>query len=598
MGRRRVDEIAAIPGDVDAVVLDFSPRWMGPWNVVEALEHALDDLKIRATRRLDAPIVVLVSDPRCALAAMSVGKSGFDQGVINAKAQLLTNFYAGRDDGTHAERPRVEPEQIIIDAAAVDEIAVAEDLIALADQVYDTHPETADALVNAAHMLSVMAMSLRPPLAGDAPDSPVETFAATDVRVREALRREGDHPVSRKIDKALKDGRLLSSHLLRETPARLALEEATAAARAGLRVGFICDRPGDAAAVRLSAPEGLVVAPRREALERLGEENLDRTYIVCRGGEAARIFAELPAPGRQVRFVLTPYEAATAGRIAELLLGWPELAPAHARCKMLRDALPPSLGRLLGLEAGTPPARGRKSKAGSRSDEAHASAEMVLVFEDGTDDNFALGAEVVVLVDGVPKTKPVSEVAPGDLLVIAPQDVSDQIAREMGWNGEQALIDEEVTAYKLCLARWCEGPGARVRPKEIIRRMIALDPGMPVPSVSAVRYWLSAAKAGQDPAPRATDDPRWFAAFCRVIEYDGGDALALADHFDAHRAKLRRDGHLKRCLVERLLFARYDAMLHRNISPQQIQALQTRMLSHIRAVEEVYQGGQWGGQDG
>ena len=598
VGRRRVEEIAAIPGDVDAVVLDFSPRWMGPWNVVEALEEALADLKIAPGGRLAAPVVVLVSDPRCALAALSVGKHSFELEVTKTKAELLTSFYAGREDGTQSDRSRIEPEKIIVDAVAVDEIAIAEELFDVADQVGETHPETADALAAAAHMLSTMAMSLRPPLAGAALDAPVETFVGAAVGVRETLRREGDHPVSRKIDAVLKRGEALSLRLLRETPARLALEEAKAAAAEGLRVGFVCDRPGDAAAVRREASDGLVIASRREAVERLADETFDRTYIVCRGGEAARIFAELPHPGREIRFVLTPYEAATAGRIADLVSSWPQLAAAHTRCGTLRDALPPTLGRLLGLEAKAPPARGARSNRRSRSEEARASAEVILVFEDGSEDGFALGAEVIVLVDDVPRVKAASKVLPGDLVVLAPQAVSDEIAREMGWDGEQALLDDEVTAYKTCLARWRAGLGAKVRPKEIIRRMNELDPGMPSPSSSAVRYWLAAADARQDPAPRATDDPRWFSAFCRVIEFEGRDTQALADHFDAHRARLRRDGHLRRCLVERFLFARYDVMLHQKIPPEKVEALKARMLSYVRAVEDVYLGGHGNGHDG
>lgn len=592
-GRRRSEEIAAIPGDLDAVVLDLSPRWMGPWNVAEALETALVDLKAGRPLGTLPPILALVSDPRCALAAMRVASEARTRAFV-AQTRLRRAAYLGQADGVADDSAREEPRTISVHAAATHEAEIVEALLELAEAVHEQRPETADALAGAADTLSAMARTTRPPLVAGEFAEYRYTFVDAEQEVRDALRREGDPAERAAIDRALLTGREAAGRLMRETPAHLALQEARDAATAGQTVGFVTDQVADAVAARAEPQAGLMVVARNEAFDRLRGKRLDRLVIASRGADALRLLVELPRPGRDVVLVMAPNEAAVAGRIVQHLLSWPEYAGVAARCAALAAALPPTLGKLLDLAAKAPPARGAKPLRLVRTDPRfRAAAEVVVLFDDGGEEGFAPGSEVVVLVEDVPRVKPASQLVAGDAVVLPPQSVADEVAREMGWDGEAALLDDEVSRYKTRLAAWRRGEGAGASVKAIVAKMRAIDPDMPTPHASTVRYWLSAASAQQDPAPRASADPRWFSAFCAIIGYgDGGDPHALGERFDAHRARLRRDGKLRRCLVERFVFDRYDAGLHRNIPAADVARLRGRLLSYVRSAVEVHRGGE------
>ncbi|MGH3431137.1 MAG: hypothetical protein ACRDQZ_26805, partial [Mycobacteriales bacterium] len=593
VGQRREAEIRSIPGEIDAVILDLSPRWMGPWNVAEALEMALVDLKVARGRERLPAVVVMVSDPRCALAALRVGAEAKAHDIVTATC-FERSLYLGSVDGVAQTEPRVDPSRVVVHAAATREAEIVEALLGLAEKVHQSHPETAEALAGAANSLSAMAQTTRPPLAENAIVERRVTFVDAESRVRDALSREGDFPELKSVDRALEEGRASARRLMRETPARLALLEATEAARRGQRIGFVADQAGDAIAARAQDTSGLILASRSDAYDRLWGERLDRLVFACRGADALRLMVELPHPAEEAVFVLAPNEAATAGLIADLVVSWPEFGHVAQRCVAVRQSLPPTLGPLLALAAKAPPARGSRPIESARNDTAfRAAAEVVVLFEDGAEEGFAPGGEVVVLTGGAPTVKPAAELVEGDHVVLPPQNVSDEVAREMGWSGEAALLDEEVNSYKAVLAAWLRGAGSGITAREIVDGMREFDPLMPPPHPSTVRYWLSAAKADRDPAPRASADPRWFAAFCRLIGYTGKDAHALGDHFDEHRTKLRRDGKLRRCLVERFLFARYDAELHHQIPREKVEVLRKRLLSYVRAVAEVHRGG-WG----
>jgi hypothetical protein len=220
---------------------------------------------------------------------------------------------------------------------------------------------------------------------------------------------------------------------------------------------------------------------------------------------------------------------------------------------------------------------------------------VVAAFDDDDDDvvPFAPGAIVVVLTDGEPCAKRAKALQAGDLVVLPPEDVSDGIAKEMGWAGEQELLDGAVRRYKRSVSAWVRGPGSAVSVTTIIKRMRALDPGMPEPSPAAVRYWLSAAEGEDDPTPHASEVPRWFAAFCDVIGHHDANAPDLARHFEAHRGRLRQGGRERRCLVERFLFAPYDATVHRGVPAERVETLRKRALSHVRMVTRLERGGMW-----
>ncbi len=561
--------------------------------MAEALELALVDLKIGRGRNPLPPIVALVSDPRCALAAMRMGVEAKTHKIV-VSTRMTRTLYLGFSDGLAHSSHRNEPDRVLVHATATQEAEIVEALLELAERIHVEHPETAEALASAADTLSAMAHTTRPPLADGRPVERRFTFVDAEERVRDALHREGDLPQRAAIDRALAAGRDAARRLMRDTPARMAMREAAERAAGGSKVGFVADQAGDAVEARTHAPAGLIVASRNEAFALLADERVDRLVLACRGADALRLFVELPQPGREVVFVLAPNEAATAGRIAEHLLSWPEYADVHPRCAALIAALPPTLGRLLALATNAPATRGTKPSKPARSDTAFRSAaEVIALFDDGTEEGFAPGSEVVVLKGDAPCVKPATELVEGDLVVLPPQRVSDEVAREMGWDGEAALLDDEVGRYKSVLATWLGGPGRGVTANTIVSQMRAIDPTMSAPHASTVRYWLSAAKAQLDPAPRASTDPQWFAAFCKIIGYGGSDSHALGDHFDDHRTKLRRDGKLRRCLVERFIFDRYDATLHHDIPRETVETLRRRLLSYVRAVAEVHRGG-WG----
>jgi hypothetical protein len=322
--------------------------------------------------------------------------------------------------------------------------------------------------------------------------------------------------------------------------------------------------------------------------------------MACRAVDAVRLLAEIPAAPQDIRIILSPDDAATASQIASIASDWPEMDEVKTRCGALLAAMPPSFTRIMGLETAL---RTRRDAAGRRVGGrgqgrpgvlSRARAEVVIAFDDGEDDVFfAPGAVVVVLLDGEPRVKRAALLEVGDLVVLPPVDVLESIALEMGWAGEQELLDDIIRHYKRAVAAWREGLGADVSVATIIQRMRTFDPEMPEPSSSTVRYWLSAAEDEQEPTPRASGDPRWFAAFCDVIGHRDANANDLARHFEMQRSRLRRDGHLRRGLVERFLFARYDALIHKRISSDRVAFLRERALSHIRTVMAVERGGSW-----
>ena len=187
----------------------------------------------------------------------------------------------------------------------------------------------------------------------------------------------------------------------------------------------------------------------------------------------------------------------------------------------------------------------------------------------------------------------VRDLKEGDQVVLPPQDVVDDIARDLGWAGEQALIDDVVDRYKKAVRAWKTGPGVKVSAGEIARRMQAADGAISVPSTAAIRYWLSAPDHEDKATPFAPGRSDWFAAFCTVIGFTEGGSGGVARHFHIFRTRLRHEGHVRTGIVERMLFDRYDATIRLNIPQQRVDELKRRALGFVREVAAIEKGGLW-----
>jgi hypothetical protein len=596
-GTRRTMEVAALPGCIDLVVLDLSAKWMGPGYVHGSLTDAVLDVVSGFHRKPLPPFLVLVSDPRSALAAMRVVGDLIDNEIVAGPRTLSRSFRRGMPDGSAPRTTPRDPVRLIVHAASTAEAEVIEKLFELSSDLKEGHPKTSDALKDAASALGAMARTTRPPLAEGQSVEIVSSFMDNEVAVREALREEGDTPKRTAIGTTLLAGREAASRLLRETPARIALHEARQAAATGVRVVFVTERSDDAVAAGSDAPTNFLVVGRQCACGEISTYKPDLLFLTCRAMDVARILSEVPASPREIRIVLSPDEVAIAASIASLALSWPEMSEVKERCRALLNAMPPKFARIMSFDNALDSCRRSSSQGGAvsyRSRVEYAHAEVIAIFDDLEDAvPFAPGAVVVVLNDGEPCVKRATALEAGDLVVLPPEEVSEKIAREMGWAGEQELLDDCVRRYKRAVAAWREGPGAGISIETIIRRMRAFDPQMPVPSSSTVRYWLSAAEDEQEPTPRASGKRQWFAAFCEVIGHRDLDASDLARHFDEQRGRLRRDGHVRRCLVERFLFDRYDLQIHKHIPSERVAILRGMALAHVRTVRALEKGGIW-----
>jgi hypothetical protein len=190
-----------------------------------------------------------------------------------------------------------------------------------------------------------------------------------------------------------------------------------------------------------------------------------------------------------------------------------------------------------------------------------------------------------LIVDGEPVARRASGLQPGDVVVVIPEDVGDRIARELGWDGEAALLDDNVARYKARVRAWRHGPGMGVPARRVVEQMRAIDPDMPEPSEAAVRYWLAGADADGEAAPHASGNARWLSAFLKVVGLEGSDALFV--HFGHYRGRLQRDGHLRSGLLERFLFDPYDSVIQRGVSEERARQLRTIALSYAREVVDV-----------
>jgi hypothetical protein len=277
------------------------------------------------------------------------------------------------------------------------------------------------------------------------------------------------------------------------------------------------------------------------------------------------------------------------------------MAPVHARCRALLRKMPPRLSKVLGLAAHVPGPRKNGVRTGINGGDGsgvdRARAEIIASFDNGETVAFAQGATVIVMRGSDPVERRARHLREGDQVVLPPQDVVDDIARDLGWAGEQALIDDVVDRYKKAIRAWKDGPGAGVSARKIALQMQAVDPAMSVPSEAAIRYWLSAPDHENKATPFAPSRSDWFAAFCAVIGFGEGGSGDVARHFNVFRARLRHEGHVRTGLVERMLFDRYNAIVHKGMSQGRMDELRRRALGFVSEITAIERGGMWREED-
>lgn len=586
-GARRTREIEAIPGGLDLVVVDLSASWMSPSRVAKDMSEVVLDAAAAAGNGPAPRFLVMVSDPRAFLAALGQARDLRDNEIIAGRTERAIIHHVGDRTGRVAPAVSHLSGKIVVHAASTSEGDVQADLIDLARSLEATHPKSCDALIQAARTLASMARSLAPPLADT--DDPEVTWTFVDAarEVREALREEGDPPEIAGLNACLDRGVAAATRLLRNSPARIALRDATAHASRGRRVAFVAEADNEALEAARQAPDNLMIASRRTAASEISSFAPDLLVTACRGADALRILAELSRPAAETVMLLPPADAATASRIAELVLEQPELAPSHELCRAVLDALPPSFMRL--RSTGDVFARHDRRRRGGQATRPSGSGAprdaIVLRTDDGEASAFAHGSTVISIVDGEPVARRASKLEPGDVVVVMPEDLGDRIARELGWEGEAALLDEHVARYKARVRAWRDGSGRDLTARRVIAQMRAIDPDMPEPSEAAVRYWLAGADAEDEAAPHASGNARWLSAFLKVIGLDGADGLFV--HFGHYRGRLQREGHLRSGLLERFLFDPYDAVVQRGVSEERARELRAIALSHAREVVDV-----------
>lgn len=591
-GSRRTVEIEAIPGGVDLVIADYSATWLWPARIAEEVEQLFLDVAAAAGRAPVPRFLVLVSDPRSRLAVLRTVRELQEnvrelQGDHASPGQRVSaqKHYVGNRVGHQTSVDRTCIPRLRIHAASTTEGAIQDELLGFAGELKTSHPKTSEALRQAVTVLSAMATSLAPPMADTEEPEVMLTFVDAARDARQAMQDEGPPAGMMAIDDALKRGVQAGTKLLRNSPARVALDEARAAALRGRKVVFVAESDSEAKEAALSAPEGLLIVSRRTPGEEIARYVPDLLVTACRGADALRLLAEQPVPPTEVVMLLPPFEAMTVRRIGELVLESSDLSPAHGLCKQIVDGLPPVFSHLATeaeLTAGRP-RRGRSvSNDGNR---AGVRDGVSIRTEDGDISEFASGATLITLVDGLPKVKRAVDLCPGDAVIIVPEDVAGRIIRELGWNSEAALLDVQVLRYKRQVQRWRQGPGAGMTYRQIVGLMREADPTVTEPSEAAVRYWVSAGVSEEVAAPRATGNPQWLAAFFKVIGLDDADRDFI--HFGHHRGRLQREGHLRSGLLERFLFDPYDAFVHHGIDRDRARALRETALNSVRVVTWV-----------
>jgi hypothetical protein len=579
-GNRRVQELRAIPAPLDLVVLDLSSAWAGPATAIERLAEALRDMKEAFGDRCP-PLLALVGNPRVALACAAALRDLRAEGDIVGSWSMRRVFRRGSPGGEPYAFAAGEPDDVHVQAIATSEGDIVAEFLALARETeLSGAADVSSSLAQAAWDLSAMSTRVVPFGAGV---GTTRTFVDAAADIRAAIRENGAGGLVDRIEAVIEAGLDLADNLMLDTPAKHAFDSARRRSAADNRILFVVEHKDDLGAGPESA--NFVVTWRREAVDSIRKGAFDELVFACRADDAVRSYCEAPALPRKVSFVFPPAEASSAARIDEIVGAWVEMTPLLGRLAALRSALPRRFGALGGLAdmAGF----GRRDRQGSSPSGPPAAHEDIhVVFDDGFETWWSSGSQAIVVIGMTPRVKSACDLQPGDRVVLLPEGLRMEIAREMNWTVGGG-IDPLVVSYKRHVRDYVQRNGSR--PSHLVEALRRSRPLMVTPSQATVRYWLAAADEETGATPHAPDNKHdgWFDAFASLL---GIPADLVGEHYRHicdQRIRNMHGGRARKYLVERFLFDPYNATIHYGVTQSRVDELRRVAMAHAREVANV-----------
>ena len=361
VGRRRVEELAAIPGRVDLAVLDLSDRQFGAAYCIERLETLLRDLKLAEaiSTSIAVPLLVLAGQPADFIAIRQTihamlrhpTRSESRQTKTISSANWSYAIWRGHDPGRAANR-RVK---MTLVGTSVDEISAR--LWDLADQVNSANEQLRLALRDASATLRLMAVAQHAPGSGtkERPDcrKPPELDGAEGGNIIGSRfgwswrLRSRCQINSRACDHRRESTFRSEAQLARPCP--IASE-----ASSDQRILFVVDNTEDAlyAQAHLEAlltdpsrkgsiPEVRVVSARQWSDVSI-EFSPSRLVVALRGPAIAQMLLVRDDLPETIDVICLPAERDRFAFALEQTIAWPEYRSWHGRARALLDRLPPT----------------------------------------------------------------------------------------------------------------------------------------------------------------------------------------------------------------------------------------------------------------
>ena len=614
VGRRRVEELAAIPGRVDLAVLDLSDRQFGAAYCIERLETLLRDLKLaRAiSTSIAVPLLVLTGQPADFIAIRQTIHAMTEHTQPGFESRSDESYLIGKLELRHMAWPRspVAPltgrVKMTLVGTSVDEISAR--LWDLADQVNSANEQLRLALRDASATLRLMARRATCPRVLEQKSDPIAAnrlnWMARRGEILSALDSGGAGGYEADVKLTAEHATTVARALFDQSPTGAAFSKIASEASSDQRILFVVDNTEDAlyAQAHLEAlltdpsrkgsiPEVRVVSARQWSDVSI-EFSPSRLVVALRGPAIAQMLLVRDDLPETIDVICLPAERDRFAFALEQTIAWPEYRSWHGRARALLDRLPPTPHRLLALsiraeirESYSPP---------RRSPAAHGFFGWYEV-ETGERISFFSGTAVTVLVEGEPKIKPARDLEHGDLVFVMPDDLKVEIAAEFEASSSRTGLSssaQAVVAYKEAVRKAKSTPGVDLRPASVIDQMRRLDPSLPVPIEATIRTWLSAGDHMGEGKPYAAGGEanlakRRFVAFAQVIGLPKGLAEFLIQDIEDRRTELRAGGFVQRNRFERLLFDPEDVVVHFGIRRDRVDSLRRRALEEFREVVEV-----------
>ncbi len=613
-GPRRVDELAAIPGKVDLIVLDLTDRETGAAYGVERLETLLRDLAVAQELRssISAPLLVLAGQPADFVAL---------QNNLRAKVQSRQPVPSGEWKIVYPSRdpvarriacplsvgpPLISRVTVSLVGTSIDEASAR--LWDLADRVAEANQQLSAALRDGSvtlRLLARRATSARILLEkSDAALASRLNWMERRGEILSVLGAGGAGGYESDVRAAISHATDVAEATFDQSPTGVAFSRIASEATSDQRVLFVVDNGEDAvyAQEQLEAlltdpsrvgatPEVRVVAAR-EWGDWLKQYRPNRLVLALRGPAVARILLTEDELPETVDVLCLPAERDRLAFALERTIAWREYQPWHTRAKAIITNLPPSLHK---LEEALMRSEMRQSYTSRRLVSASRGFFGWYEVDSGESVPFYEGTPVTVLVDGIPTIKAARDLEPGALVFVMPDDLRAEISDEFEASSRRtggSSAEQAVVRYKEAIKKAKTTSGSSLNTSSVLEQMRELDPSLPLPTEQTIRTWLSADEHMEEgrpyaPGGEASLAQRRFIAFAQVIGLPKGLARFLIEEIEDRRTELRAGGILQRNRFERLLFDPEDVVLHFGIPRRRVAALRRRALAEFREVVEV-----------